>query len=140
MDPARGIRRLHAAMVIGLILVGITFVFLVRVQGHPLSGGGGPLIGYVTAGLALMNLSVVLGFLRPRMPQRRMDQSPDDYWQTNEARGASIIIWAMTEGAGLLAWVGYLLTGGIVPAAVGALSIGGLIMLRPSGLEGDGTV
>lgn len=139
MNLARGIRRLHAALVIGVILVGATFLFLLRVQGHPLGGGGGPLIGYVTAGLALMNLTVVLGFLRPRVPQRRMDQSPDDYWQTNEARGAAIVIWAMTEGAGLLAWVGYLLTGGIVPAAVGALSIGALIMLRPSGFEGDGT-
>jgi len=140
MNPARGIRILHAALVIGVILVGATFLFLVRLQGHPLGGGGGPLIGYVTAGLAVMNLTVVLGVLRPRMPQRRMEQSPDDYWKANEARGASIIIWAMTEGAGLLAWVGYLLTGGIVPAAVGALSIGGLIMLRPSRLEGDGTV
>jgi len=140
MNPARGIRILHAALVIGVILVGATFLFLLRLQGHPLGGGGGPLIGYVPAGLAVMNLTVVLGVLWPRMPQRRMEQSPDDYWKTNEARGASIIIWAMTEGAGLLAWVGYLLTGGIVPAAVGALSIGGLIMLRPSRLEGDGTV
>src|SRR5258706_8349295 len=103
MDPVRGIRILHAALVIGLILVGATFFFLLRVQGHALGGGGGPLIGYVTAGLAVMNLTVVLGLLRPRMPQRRMDQSPEDYWKTNEARGASIILWAMTEGAGLLA-------------------------------------
>ena len=144
MDPAvqpiaaaRGARILHAALVIGLILVGATFFFLLRVQGQPLVGGG-PLIGYVTAGLALLNLAVVLGLLRPRIPQRRMDQSPDDYWGTNEARGAAIIIWAMIEGAGLLSWVGYVLTGGIVPAAVAALSIVALIMLRPSQLEGDG--
>jgi len=144
MDPAvqpiaaaRGARILHAALVIGLILVGATFFFLLRVQGRPV-GGGGPVIGYLTAGLALVNLAVVLGLLRPRIPQRRMDQSPGDYWGTNEARGAAIIIWAMIEGAGLLSWVGYVLTGGIVPAAVAALSIVALIMLRPSQLEGDG--
>lgn len=83
MDPAvqpiaaaRGARILHVALVIGQILVGATFFYLLRTQG-PL-GGGAPLIGYVTAGLALVNLTVAVGLLRSRIPQRRMDQSPDD--------------------------------------------------------------
>jgi|SRR2546422_369122 len=142
MDPAvqpiasaRGARILHATLVLGQIVVGATFFYLLRAQGQPL--GGGPLIGYVTAGLALVNLTAGLGLLRSRIPQRRMDQSPDDYWGTNEARAPSIMIWAMIEGAGLLSWVGYFLTGGIVPAAVAVLSIVALIMLRPSRLEGD---
>ncbi len=145
MDPAvqpiaaaRGARILHVALVIGQILVGATFFYLLRTQG-PL-GGGAPLIGYVTAGLALVNLTVAVGLLRSRIPQRRMDQSPDDYWSTNESRGASIIIWAMIEGAGLLSWVGYVMSGGIVPAAVATLTIVALVMLRPSRLEGDGAV
>ena len=46
----------------------------------------------------------------------------------------------MIEGAGLLSWVGYVMTGGIVPAAVATLSIVALILLRPSRLEGDGAV
>lgn len=126
---------LHAALVIGQILVGATFFFLLRTQGQPLAGGN-PLIGYVTAGLAIVNLTVAFGLLRSRIPQRRTDQSPDDYWRNNEARGAAVLMWAVLEGSGLFCWIGYVMTGSIVPAAVGALAIAALITVRPSQLEG----
>src|SRR6266566_1602057 len=132
---ARGARILHAALGIGQILVGATFFFLLRKQG-PL-GGGSPLIGYATAGLALMNLSVAFVLLRPRIPHRSTDQSPDDYWSRPEVRGAAILIWSVVEGSGLFCWVGYVMSGNIVPAGVGVLSIITLIALRPSRLEGD---
>jgi hypothetical protein len=142
MDPAvqsiavaRGARILHAALVIGQILVGATCFFLIRQQG-PLAGGS-PLIGYATAGLALAILSVAFVFLRPRIPQRSTDQSPDDYWSRAEVRGAAIVIWATVEGAGLFCWIGYLMTASIVPAAVGVLSSITLFALRPSRVEGD---
>jgi hypothetical protein len=142
MDPAvqpvaaaRAVRILHAALVIGLILVGGVFVFLLRGLGPSLTNT--PLIGYATAGLGLANLAVVVGVFRPRIPQRRTDQSPDDYWATNEARAAAIVIWAMVEGAGLISLVGYFLTGAVIPAAVAALAVMTLIVLRPSQLEGD---
>jgi uncharacterized membrane protein len=143
MDPAvqpiasaRGARILHAALVIGSILAGVTFFFVLRVIGP--SFGNAPLVGYLTAGLGLANLAFALGFFRSKIPQRPMDQAPDDYWMTNEARAPAVIVWAMVESAGLLSWIGYLLTGGIVPAAVAVLSIVSLIMLRPSQLEGNG--
>jgi len=132
---ARGVRILHAVLVIGLIVVGGVFVFVLRGLGPSLINT--PLIGYATAGLGLANLAVVVGFFRPRIPQRRTDQSPDDYWATYEARVAAIVIWAMIEGAGLISLVGYFLTGSVVPAAVAALAIVTLIVLRPSLLEGD---
>jgi len=142
MDPAaqpvaaaRGVRILHAALAIGLSVVAGTFVFVLRSLGPSLPNT--PLIGYATAGLGLANLAVAAGFFRPRIPQRRTDQSPDDYWVTTEARAAAIVIWAMIEGAGLISLVGYLLTGNVVPAAVAALAIVTLIVLRPSRLEGD---
>jgi hypothetical protein len=131
----RSTRILHAALVIGQILVGATFFLLIRVQG-PLAGGS-PLIGYATAGLALAILSVAFVFLRPRIPQRSTDQSPNDYWSRAEVRGAAIVIWAAVEGAGLFSWVGYLMTASIVPAAVGVLAIITELALRPSRLEGD---
>ena len=133
---ARGARILHAALVIGSILVGIVFFFVVRRNGPAFRDD--PLAGYLTAGLGLANLAVVIGFFRPRIPQRRMDQRPDEYWMTSEARGAAIVLWAMVEAAGLISWVGYYLTGRAVPAAVAALAVVTLITLRPSRLEGDG--
>src|ERR1041384_706226 len=131
----RSTRILHAALVIGQILVGATFFFLIRVQG-PLAGGT-PLIGYATAGLALAILSVAFVFLRPRIPQRGTDQSPNDYWSRAEVRGAAIVIWTVVEGAGLFSWIGYLMTASIVPAAVGVLAIITEFALRPSRLAGD---
>lgn len=145
MDPAvqsvavaRGARILHAALVIGQILVGATFFFVIRTQG-PLAGGS-PLIGYATAGLALAILSVAFVFLRPRIPQRSTDQSPDHYWSRAEVRGAAILIWAAVEGSGLFCWIGFVMTASIVPAAVGVLSTVTLFALRPSRLEGDAGV
>ena len=135
---ARAVRILHAALAIGLSVVGGTFVFVLRGLGPSLTNT--PVIGYATAGLGLANLAVVVGFFRPRIPQRRTDQAPDDYWATNEARAAAIVIWAMVEGAGLIALVGYFLTGSVVPAAVAVLAVVTLILLRPARLEGDGTV
>jgi hypothetical protein len=131
----RSTRILHAALVIGQILVGATFFLLIRVQG-PLAGGS-PMIGYATAGLALAILSVAFVFLRPRIPQRSTDQSPNDYWSRAEVRGAAIVIWATVEGAGLFSWIGYLMTASIVPAAVGVVAIITEFALRPSRLEGD---
>lgn len=132
---ARGARILHAALVIGQVLVGVTFSLLILKQG-PLAGGS-PLIGYATAGLALAVLSVAFAFLRPRIPQRSTDQSPDDYWSRAEVRGAAIVIWATVEGSGLFCWIGYVMTASIVPAVVGVLSTFTLFALRPSRLEGD---
>jgi len=103
----------------------------------PLAAGS-PLIAYVTAGLAIVNLTVAFGLLRSRIPQRRTDQSPDDYWNNNEARGAAVVLWAVLEGSGLFCWIGYVMSGSIVPAAVGALVIAALITVRPSQLEGEG--
>jgi len=133
---ARGVRIIHAALVIGQILVGATFFFLLRELGRPIAGGS-PLIGYATAGLAVVNLSVAFVFLRPRIPQRSTDQSPDDYWSRPEVRGAAILIWAAVEGSGLFCWVGYLMSGNMVPAGVGVLSLITLIALRPARIEGD---
>ncbi len=133
---ARAARILHAALVIGSILVGIAFFFVVRRNGPAFRDD--PLAAYLTAGLGLANLAFAIAFFRPRIPQRRMDQGPDEYWMTNEARGAAVIVWATVEAAGLIAWVGYFLTGRAVPAAVAALAVVTLITLRPSRLEGDG--
>jgi hypothetical protein len=128
------VRIIHAALVIGQILVGATFFLLLRAQGQPLAGAN-PLIAFVTAGLAFVNITVAFGLLRARMPQRPSDQSPDDYWRRNEARSAAVLIWAVLEGSGLFCWVGYVMTGSIVPAAVGVLAVLALIILRPSQLE-----
>ena len=118
-----------------LVLVGAMFFLLLWVKG-PLIGPSG--IGFAVAVAALALLGLALAVLRGKVPARRFDQSTDDYWSTNEARGPSIFLWAAIDAAGLLAWMGYVMTGQIAPAAVALLSIVALAALRPSRLEGNG--
>lgn len=131
---ARVTRILHAALVIGLLLVGGTFVLLLRVLGQPLSNM--PSIGLALAGIALAILAGSFAFLRGRVPTRRSDQSSDDYWQANENRGPAIVLWVGVESAGILSWMGYVIGGQITPAAVGVLAIIALVLVRPGRLEG----
>lgn len=139
ISPARGTRMLHAALVIGLTLVGATFFgVLLSFQGQPL--GSNPSLGDVLAGLAVVLLVVASFTLRRRVPQRRFDQSSEDYWAGPESRGASIRLWTVVDGAGLMAWVGYVMTGRAAPVVAAVLAIVTLIAFRPSRLEGDGTV
>ncbi len=131
---SRAVRIMHGALVAGLTLVGGVFFLLLRIQGQAL--GAAPTLASVLAGLSISLLAVAVAVLRRRVPERRPDQSPDAYWATVETRGAAIVLWALMEGAGLLAWIGYVLTGRAVPAAAAALAIAALILLGPSRLEG----
>jgi len=130
---ARGARIMHAALAIGLLLVGATF-FLVR-QVQPLDSMPG--VGLAVAGIALAVLAGCFAFLRGRVPQRHTDQSPDDYWAANENRGPAVVLWAGVDSAGVLAWMGYMIGGGqVAPAAVAVLAIIGMMLVRPARLEG----
>jgi len=135
-DAARGLRIIHSGLVVGLALAGVMFGVLLRVRGALLADV--PIAGAVLAGLALVMLAVAVGVLRPRVPPRRPDQSAESYWLTNDARISSLVLWAIVDAAGLLAWVGYVLSGQIAAAAVALMSIAALIMLRPSRLEDRG--
>jgi len=128
-------RILHGALVAGLVLVGGTFILVLRVQGRPL--GSAPSSGEVLAGISVALLIGAYAILRRRIPERRFDQSQDDYWASAETRGACIVLWALVDGAGLVGWVGYVLTGVAVPAAAAALAILTLMLFRPSRIEGD---
>lgn len=124
---------LHAALVMSLCL---TLVVLAVVRDRaPLAVAVPAIVGLALAALAAAVLGVAYGVLRPRFPQPSTNQSPDDYWSTNEARASAIILWALTEGAGFLAGVGYFLTGRLVAAAVAAAAVFVLIAFRPMQLS-----
>lgn len=129
----RGARIIHAALAIGLLLLGGTFFLVLKVQGQPL--GGVPGIGVVLAGVALAILMVSLLLLRGKVAARRSDQSPVDYWRSNENRGPALMLWVGIESAGILSWLGYILSGHLAPAAVALIAIAALVVLRPARLE-----
>lgn len=129
----RAIRLLHFALVAGLVLAGGTFVLLIQIQGRPL--GGPPIVGFVLAGIAVSLLIVASAIVRPKLPERPSNQAPETYWDSAEARGTAILLWAVADGAGLAGCVGYLLTGGAAPAAAALLAILALVVFRPSRLD-----
>ena len=135
ITSARHARIVHAALVLGVALAGVVFFIVLRTI--PPSFPGASILSFVTAGLGLGNIAAGLGLFRSKIPQRSSAQAPDDYWTSPEVRGIAIVTWAIIEGGGVVALVGYFLTGMPVPAGVGALSIVALILVRPSRLEGD---
>ncbi|HMG17691.1 MAG TPA: hypothetical protein VK573_03115 [Gemmatimonadales bacterium] len=131
-SAARGAQIIHAALVIGLLLAGATFFLVMQVQRPDHM----PSIGLALGGIALAILAGSFAFLRGRVPERRSDQSSNDYWQANENRGPAIVLWVGVESAGILSLMGYIIGGQITPAAVAVLAIIALILVRPARLEG----
>ena len=133
---SRLLKILHRGLIAGLVIVAAVFVYVRRTVDQAFLGA--PVVGYVTAAVGLINLVVAIAFLLPRIPPRSGAEAPDDYWSRFEVRTASIILWALVEGAGLVALVGYLLTGSLAAAVVVALAIAALMVARPTRIEGDG--
>jgi hypothetical protein len=132
-----GMTILHAGLIGGLLLVAAVFVYRSLTIGP--SFVGAPMIGYVTAAFGFASLAVATAFLLPRIPRRSANEAPDEYWSRNEVRMAAIIVWALIEGPGVVALVGYFLSGGVAPAIVAGLAIVALVLARPARIEGDGT-
>jgi hypothetical protein len=133
----RTVRALHGALVAGMILAGGTFVFLIRVRhGKGLLPAPSSL-GLVLAGLGLSVVAAALLILRGRIPERASGEDPPAFWSAQNV-GAAIALWAGIEAGGLLGMVGYLLTGGTLPAAAGAVGIAVMVFMGPARLEGEG--
>jgi hypothetical protein len=134
IDAARAVRVMHFALVVGVLLAGGVFVFLVQFNQFPPNAT--PTVGTILAvgSIALVAFAAVL--LRRRIPERGVDATPDSYWSMPEHRGAAIVLWAVTEGAALLSLLGYLLTGAPAPGITAGIAVAALIMFRPSNLEG----
>ncbi len=128
-------RILYAGILTGQVAIGATFALVRRLSPRPLVDAPG--IGVALAVLALALLAVAVSALRPRLPERRSDQSADLYWSDARNRTLAIVLWVVVEGAGVLAAVGYLLTGSLASAGALALALATMILLLPARLEGE---
>jgi hypothetical protein len=61
----------------------------------------------------------------------------DAYWANAQNRAPATLVWVVAESAGIIAVVGYLMTGNSVPLAAGLLAAAVLIALRPARLAGE---
>lgn len=118
----------------GLAVSGTAFLVVLRMAHGPVMRGV-PVVGLALAGCAVAVLGTAVTVLRARVPSRSPAQAPDAYWEDAGTRAAALVLWAVIEGAGLLAAVGYLVSGGMVPAAVFAAALGTIALLGPGRLE-----
>ena len=126
---------LHRILGIGLVLLAIVFLALTYGGMRPLLAADGvtpPTIAYAFAGVAVAFVAVALFVCKPRVPNRGPGQSADEYWSTPEVSEKVVLVWFFLEGAGILAGVGYLLTGELAPVIAMGLAILVLWMFGPN--------
>jgi hypothetical protein len=129
--PSRGVRIFHAALLAGLIVSGALFAFAQRFSpGPPMSLPR--FVPALIAGLTILLLFVAARVVRPTIPERRFDQSSDTYWDDQSVRGRAIVLWALIEGSGLMAVIGYYLTDHLLPAIALVAAVLTMAVFRPS--------
>jgi len=133
LAPARFMRVLHAALVAGCVMLGVVFVFMVGAQGR--SRDDVATLATACSAIGVVLLAVAALVLRRRVPTRSAQDSPDLFWSNAQTRTFALVLWAVTEGASLIGWVGYYLTGSTAPAVVAVLAIVMLVWRRPGSLE-----
>lgn len=136
LPNARGMRILHAALTAGLTLSAIVFFIVRRVSPLPALAQAQVLSLALTVA-AISAIVVAFMVVRPRIPSRASEQTADLYWGDPTARMSALVLWAVVEGAGLIAAVGYLLTGATPPLIALVLAILTLASLRPERLAQD---
>lgn len=120
---------LHRSLLTGqLILTGV-MIFLRSGETSPPLSDDNQMLGYGLSALSLVLVAVALLLLKPRVPVREARQPIEEYWTS--ATSAILPMWFVMEGAGLIAIVGYFLTGQTVAAAAIAISIGAFIWYGP---------
>ena len=130
---ARAIRVLHLALTLGLTLCGVVLWVMRRTQEVPALVPASIGIALTVAAIAAIVVAVTV--LRPRVPPQAPDLTPDLYWADATVRMTALILWVAVEGAGLLAAVGYLLTGATACAIALVIAIVTLATLGPRRFE-----
>ena len=133
LPHARTMRVLHLALTLGLTLCGVVFWIVRRTQELPALVPAAIGIALTVAAIAAIVVAVTV--VRPRVPPQAPDQTPDLYWSDAMVRMTALMLWVAVEGAGLLAAVGYLLTGVTASAIVCVIGIVTLATLGPQRFE-----
>ena len=126
-------RVLHLALTLGLTLCGVVFWIVHRTQPAPALVPAP--IGTAITVAAIVAIVVAVTLVRPRVPTQAPDQTPDLYWADATVRMTALVLWAAVEGGGLLAAVGYLLTGTTTSAIGLVIAIVTLATLGPRRFE-----
>ena len=122
---------LHRFLGIGATILSAALVLLRANAGMPEQSDTMTLIAYGIAVVSIGLVVVSVMVLTPRVPERRAGESVDAFWKNPAVTSPVLQIWFMTEGAVILAAVGYYLTGLIAPAAAMVVALGVYWWLGP---------
>lgn len=120
---------LHRSLLTGLlILTGVMMVIRSGDMG-PRSADLNQTLGYSLSALSFVLVAVAVLLLKPRVPAREPRQPVEEYWAS--ATRTILPMWFVMEAAGMIAIVGYFLTGHAVTAAAIGISIAAFIWYGP---------
>jgi hypothetical protein len=132
-EPTRGVKLLHLILLGGGVLIALVFVIMVKLRGPILvPDSGSQVIAFSFAGIGLTAVAFAVLLLRPRIPERASSEALTDYWSAGVARQRSLVLWILCENAGIIAALGYLLTGHLVALAVMGIALIALAWLGPA--------
>ena len=136
VDPVRGVRILHGALLASTTAAGVVLAFVRRIAPPAITAD--PVIGLALALAAVLTIVLAATVLRPRVPSRRFDQPAAAFWEDPAVRGAALVLWVAPESGGLISAVGYYVTGRGALIATSAAAVLALVVFRPGRLEGEG--
>jgi hypothetical protein len=119
---------LHRILGIGVTTVATVFLVLTYLGIAPIlrePDGFEQTVAYGLSGVAAAVVALALLVVKPRIPDRVFGQSVEEYWSEPKVRQNVTLIWFLMEGAGILAAIGFFLTG----AVVSAIAMGGAIVI-----------
>jgi hypothetical protein len=115
---------LHRSLGIGLVMMAAVMSFL-RYRGlaPTLPPDGIKSIAYALSALSVVLVAVALLVIKPHVPERLVHQSIEEFWSTPKVGAKAFLVWFLLDGAGMMAAVGYLLTGQPVTVVAMGLAI-----------------
>lgn len=132
-EPTRGVKLLHLILLGGGVIIALVFVVMVKVRGPILvPDSGTQVIAVSFAGIGLTAVAFAVLLLRPRIPGRASTEPLTAYWSIGAVRQRSLVLWIICENAGIVAALGYLLTGNLAALAVMGIALMALAWLGPA--------
>lgn len=128
-------RLMHAAMVVGPLMILSIYAYMLFAVTGPILGTGG-VIGLALAVVAGTTVVLAASLFRGRVPRRPASQPVAAYWADARTISAAIVLWVMFEAAVVMALTAWLLSGSRVALVVALVALGTLILHSPGRLAG----
>jgi len=126
---ARNVATLHAAMLIGLSVLAAVLIVVLPSLGGMRDRVLYPTVGVILLGIGAALLALALLVLRRSIPGRGVEDEAR-FW-AGRAGAMAIMFWFVTESAGMLAAVGFMLSARVEAILVAGVAIATLAVFSP---------